>query len=95
MGLFSKFQVLLGVHGLRDVDTFLSYDVLHDGRLRMIPQEDECLAEAILKPIRILAKVDRVWVLDPYPTDGHSWWDIWVVGEKPLGELEWDLRKWK
>ena len=57
MGLFSNFQVLLRVRRLRDDDTFLSYDVLQDGRLGMIPREDECLVEAILKPIRILAKV--------------------------------------
>ena len=30
VGLFSNFQVLLGVRGLRDDDTFLSYDVLLD-----------------------------------------------------------------
>ena len=28
VGLFSNFHVLLGVRGLRDDDTFLSYDVL-------------------------------------------------------------------
>ena len=52
MGLFSNFRVLLGVRGLREDGTFLSYDVLQDGRLGMITREDECLAKAILKPIR-------------------------------------------
>ena len=31
----------------------------------MIPLEDECLVEATIKPIRILAKVDKTWILDP------------------------------
>ena len=57
----------------------------------MIPLEDECLAEATLKPIRILAKVDNIWILDPNPNVVHPWWDLWVVGKKPLCELEWDL----
>ena len=30
VGLFSNFQILLGVCGLRDKDSFLSYDVLQD-----------------------------------------------------------------
>ena len=60
VGLFSNFQVLLGVCGLRDDDTFLSNNVLQDGRLGMIPREDECLAKATLKPIKILAKVDKI-----------------------------------
>ena len=33
----------------------------------MIPQEDECLVQATLKPIRIIAKVDKIWILDPDP----------------------------
>ena len=45
----------------------------------MIPQEDECLVEAILKPIKILAKVDKIWVVDPDSNDVHLWWDLWVV----------------
>ena len=52
MGLFSNFQILLGVCDLGDDDTFLSYDVLQDGRIGMIPLEDECLVESTLKPIR-------------------------------------------
>ena len=79
VGLFSNFQVLLGVCGLRDDYTFLGYDVLQDGRSGMIPREDEYLVEATLKPIIILAKVDKVWVPDLYPNDVHPWWDLWVV----------------
>ena len=52
VGLFSNFQILLGVCDLGDDDTFLSYDVLQDGRIGMIPLEDECLVESTLKPIR-------------------------------------------
>ena len=66
MGLFSNIQVYLGFRGLGDDDTFLSHVILQDGRLGMIPREDEYLAEAKLKPIRILAKVDKVWVLSAY-----------------------------
>ena len=46
--LFSDFHILLGVCGLRDNDTFLIYDVLHDGRLGMIHLEDECMGEVTL-----------------------------------------------
>ena len=95
VGLFSNFQILLGVRGLRDKDSFLSYDVLQDGRLVLIPLEDECLVDATLKPIRILAKVDKIWILDPDPNVVHPWWDLWVVGKKPLCELEWDPGEWK
>ena len=95
VGLFSNFQILLGFCGLRDKDYFLSYDVLQDGRIVLIPLEDECLVDATLKPIRILAKVDKIWILDPDPNVVHPWWDLWVVGKKPLRELEWDPREWK
>ena len=50
--------------------------------------EDECLAEATLKPIRILAKVDKIWILDPDCNVVRPWWDLWVVGKKTLCELE-------
>ena len=72
--LFSDFHILLGVCGLRDNDTFLHYDVLQDGLLGMIPLEDECLAEATLKLIRILAKVDKIWILEHNPNVVHPWW---------------------
>ena len=67
VGIFSNFQNLLGICGLRDKDTFLSYDVLQDGRLGTIPLEDECLVEATLKTIRILAKVDKIQIIDLAP----------------------------
>ena len=60
----------------------------------MIPLEDECLLDATLKPIRILAKVDKIWILDPDPNVVHPCWDPWVVGQKPLCELEWDPGEW-
>ena len=53
----SNFHILLGVCGLRDNGAFSSYDVLQDGRVGMIPLEDECLVEATLKLIRFLATV--------------------------------------
>ena len=43
----------------------------------------------------LLAKEDKVWVLDLDPNDVHPWWDLWVMGKKPLCELEWDPREWK
>ena len=61
----------------------------------MIPQEDECLVQATLKPIRIIAKVDKIWILDLDPNIDHSWWDLWAVGRKPLRELKWDPGEWK
>ena len=61
----------------------------------LIQLEDECLVEAIVKPIRILAKLDKIWILDLDPNVVHPWGDLWVVGKKPLCELEWDPREWK
>ena len=39
-----------------------------------------------------VAKVDKIWILDPYPNIVHPWWDLWVVGKKPLcksGAMMW------
>ena len=74
----------------------MSYDVSQDGRLVLIPLEDECLVDhATLKPIRILANVHKIWIEDPDPNVVHPWWDLWVEGKKPLHELEWDPGEWK
>ena len=54
---FQMSRFYLEFVALKTMILALSYDVLQDGRLGMIPREDECLVEAILKPIRILAKV--------------------------------------
>ena len=82
------YRISLFGDGHVKISQSLSYDVLQDGRLGMITQEDESLATTILKPIRILAKVEKGWVLDPNPDDVHPWWDLWVVGKKSLCELE-------
>ena len=42
--------------------------------------EDEYLDEDTLKPIIILTKVDKIWILNPDPNDVHPWWDLCVVG---------------
>ena len=34
-----------------------------------------------------VAKVDKIWTLDPYPNVVHPWQDLWVVGKKPLCKL--------
>ena len=55
MSEWDYFHILLGVGGLIDNGTFLSYNVQHDDTL-----EDEWFTEATLKHIRILAKVDKL-----------------------------------
>ena len=46
-----------------------------------------------LKPIRILAKVDKIWIHNPNPIVVHPLWDLWVVGGKSL--CEWDPWEWE
>ena len=60
----------------------------------MIPLEDECLVEAKLKPVTILAKVDKIWIIDPDPNVVNPLWDLWVAEKNPLCELIWDPREW-
>ena len=60
----------------------------------MIPLEDECLVEAKLKPVTILAKVDKIWIIDPDPNVVNPWLDLWLLGKKLVCELEWDPMEW-
>ena len=42
------------------------------------------------KPIRVVAKIGNVCIVDPHPKKVYPLWNIWVCGSKPLLELEWD-----
>ena len=46
------------------------------------------------KPIRVVAKIGNVCIVDPHPKKVYPLWNIWVCGSKPLLELEWDPTKW-
>ena len=42
----------------------------------------------------MVAKIGKVCIIDPYPKKVNPLWAIWVCGNKPLLELEWDPSEW-
>ena len=90
VGFFSALGIILGVRGHLTDNTFLSYDVDDDGRLRRVSNDSPVLALATPLKVRIISYDNSVWQIDPPPDAVRQHWSLWAFEKKPLQRLQWD-----
>ena len=69
----------------------LAYVIVSEGKLQWVSMEDDLLNLVEWKPITVVAKKEKVCIIDPHLKNVNPLWDIWFYGCKPSLELEWDL----
>ena len=45
-------------------------------------------------PVRVIAKIGKKWMLDPYPSIAHMCDMLWLYAKDPVARLTWDPGGW-
>ena len=87
-------DILLAVKGISPNRCISYFEVLDNNRMQ--PHAFDCSYFQNVRnaPVRVIGKMGKKWLLDPYPSIAHTCDMMWLYAKEPVARLIWDPGGW-
>ena len=87
-------DILLVVQGISPNRCISYFEVLDNNRMQSHAFDCSYFQNVRNAPVRVIGKMGKKWLLDPYPSIAHTCDMMWLYAKEPVARLMWDPGGW-